>query len=304
MMSDRLSYMSYKSDIKKAIILAAGYGTRFLPATKAQPKEMLPLVDKPVVQYLVEEAVRSGIKEVILVTGKNKRAIEDHFDRAGELESFLEARGKKDLAKMVRDVSSLAFFIYVRQKEPRGMIDAVMQARPLTNNQPVAMLSGDDVIDAKPPALAQLIRVYKKYRAPVVALRRVPLEKAHKYGIIWGKSISPRLWRITGSVEKPKPGQAPSDLMIISKYILTPDFFPYLARIKPPPGGEVSIPVAIQKYIAAGGRFYGYEVKGDYYDCGDKLGYLEAVVNFGLRHPEIGKEFRSYLLAILKNLKV
>jgi UTP--glucose-1-phosphate uridylyltransferase len=291
------------SDIKKVVILVAGYGTRFLPATKAQPKEMLPLVDKPVVQYLVEEAVQSGIKEVILVTGKNKRAIEDHFDRAGELESFLEARGKRGLAKMVKDVSSLAFFIYVRQKEPRGMIDAVLQARPLLNNKPAAVLSGDDIIDAKPPALAQLIRVYKKYRAPVVALRRIQLEKAHKYGIISGKQVAPRTWRITGSVEKPKPGKAPSDLMIISKYILTPDFFPYLGRVKPPVGGEVSIPPAIQKYVAAGGKFYGYEVKGDYYDCGDKLGYMQAAVNFGLRHPEIGREFRQYLLGKFKNLR-
>ncbi len=283
------------SDIKRAIILVAGYGTRFLPATKAQPKEMLPLVDKPVVQYLVEEAVRSGIKEVILVTGKNKRAIEDHFDRAAELESFLESRGKRDLARMVKDVASLAFFIYVRQKEPRGMIDAVLQARPLINHQPVAVMSGDDIIDANPPALAQLIRVYKKYRAPVVALRRVPPEKAHKYGIISGRPVAPRVWRITGSVEKPKPGKAPSDLMIISKYILTPDFFPYLARVKPPAGGEVSIPPAIQKYVDSGGKFYGCEIKGDYYDCGDKLGYMQATVNFGLKHREISKEFRAYL---------
>lgn len=284
------------SDIKKAIILVAGYGTRFLPATKAQPKEMLPLVDKPVVQYLVEEAVGSGVKEIILVTGKNKRAIEDHFDRAWELESFLEARGKKDLARMVRDVSSLAFFIYVRQKEPRGMIDAVLQARPLINADPVAVLSGDDIIDANPPALEQLIKVYKKYRAPVVALQRIPPKKAHKYGIISGRLVAPRVWRITGSVEKPKPGKAPSDLMIVSKYILTPDFFPYLERVKPPAGGEVSIPPAINKYVNAGGKFYGYEVKGDYYDCGDKLGYMQAAVNFGLKHPEIGKEFRRYLI--------
>ena len=302
-----MSYsMTYKSDrvnsnsIRKAVILVAGYGTRFLPVTKAQPKEMLPLVDKPVVQYLVEEAVQSGIKEVILVTGKNKRAIEDHFDRAGELESFLEARGKGDLAKAVRDVSSLAFFIYVRQKEPRGMIDAVLQARPLLNNKPAAVLSGDDIIDAKPPALAQLIRVYKKYHAPVVALRRIPLEKAHKYGIISGREISPRLWRITGSVEKPRPGKAPSDLMIISKYIMTPDFFPYLDRIKPPAGGEVSIPPAIQKYVDAGGKFYGYEVKGDYYDCGDKVGYTRAVVHFGLKHPEVREGLREYL----RNLEI
>ena len=290
------------SDIKKAVILVAGYGTRFLPVTKAQPKEMLPLVDKPIVQYLVEEAVHAGLKEIILVTGKNKRAIEDHFDRAPELESFLESKGKDDLARIVKEASSLGLFFYVRQKEPLGSGDAVLQAWPLTNNEPVAVLSGDDIIDAHPSALAQLIRVYEKYGAPVVALHRVPPEKAHKYGIISGEEIEPRLWRITGSVEKPEKGKAPSDMMVVVKYVLTPDFFPYLAKIRPSAGGEVAIPPAIEQYVKAGRAFYGYEVEGEYYDCGDKLGYMRAVINFGLKHPEIGGEFRSYLIEKCKNL--
>ncbi len=286
------------AQVKKVIITVGGFGTRFLPATKAQPKEMLPLVDKPVIQYLVEEAVDSGIKEVILVTGRGKRAIEDHFDHAAELEIFLESRGKSELARSIRKISSLAFFSYVRQKEPKGIGDAVLQARPIIGNEPVAVMSGDDVIDARPPALKQLIQVYHKYRAPVVALRRVSPEQAHKYGIIAGKRVAPRTWKIAGLIEKPKPGSAPSDLMVVVKYILTPEIFDYLSRVKPDSNGEIYITGAVDQYVKAGGAFYGYEVKGDYYDCGDKLGYLQAVVNFGLKHPEVGKEFKRYIKEI------
>lgn len=281
--------------IKKVIIPVGGFGTRFLPATKAQPKEMLPVVDKPVIQYLVEEAVDSGIKEVILVTGRGKRAIEDHFDHAADLEQYLETRGKADLAKNVRSISSLAFFCYVRQKEPRGIGDAILQARSLIGNEPVAVMSGDDIIDANPPALKQLIKVYDKYHAPVMALRRVPKEDVHKYGIIQGKKIAPRTWKISGMVEKPKTEDAPSDLMVIVKYILTPEVFEYLLKTKPAPNGEVYITDALDSYAKQGGRLYGYEVKGEYYDCGDKSGFMRAVVNFGLKHPQIGKEFRTYL---------
>ncbi|MBI2640433.1 MAG: UTP--glucose-1-phosphate uridylyltransferase GalU [Candidatus Sungbacteria bacterium] len=281
--------------VKKVIIPVGGFGTRFLPATKAQPKEMLPIVDKPVIQYVVEEAVKSGIKEVVLVTGKGKRAIEDHFDHAAELEAYLESRGKSELARDVRNISSMAFFSFVRQKEPKGIGDAILQARPLVGNEPVALTPGDDIFDANPPALKQLIRVYEKYKAPVVALRRVPREEIHKYGIIAGKKIGPRTWRVTGSVEKPKPEKAPSDMMIVAKYILVPKFFEYLAKVKPADNGEIYPNLAIEKYVKGGGRFYGYEIKGDYYDCGDKLGYMKAVVNFGLKHPEIGKQFRQYL---------
>lgn len=280
--------------IKKVIIPVGGFGTRFLPATKAQPKEMLPIVDKPVIQYLVEEAVKSGMKEVILVTGRGKRAIEDHFDHAAELEAYLESRGKSELAKSVRNISSMAFFSFVRQKEPKGIGDAIMQARPLVGDEPVAVMAGDDIFDASPPALKQLMRVYEKYKSPVVALRRVPKEEVHKYGVIDGKKIGQRTWRIMRSVEKPKPEKAPSDMMIVVKYILVPKFFDYLAKVKPV-NGEIYPNLAIEKYVKAGGRFYGYEIKGDYYDCGDKLGYMKAVVNFGLKHPDIGKAFKGYL---------
>ncbi|QQG45488.1 MAG: UTP--glucose-1-phosphate uridylyltransferase GalU [Candidatus Sungiibacteriota bacterium] len=286
------------TDIKKVIIPVGGFGTRFLPATKAQPKEMLPIVDKPVIQYLVEEAVASGMKEVILITGRGKRAIEDHFDHASELESYLEAKGKSELARTVRKISSMAFFSFVRQKEPRGIGDAVLQARPLLGKEPVAIMSGDDIIDAKPPALKQLVRIFKKYRAPVVGVARVSDSEIHKYGVIAGKKIAPRTWRVTGTIEKPKPGTAPSNLAIFVKYIFTPEIFEYLAKVKPASNGEIYIPPALDKYIKDGGRFYAYEVKGEWYDCGDKLGYLRAVIDFGLKHSEVGKEFRRYLKTV------
>jgi len=291
--------MSYKfnksySTIKKAIILVAGFGTRFLPATKAQPKEMLPLVDKPVIQYLVEEAVHSGIKEIIFVTGKNKRAIEDHFDRSWELESFLETRGKKEIAKVIRNIPSLASFLYVRQKEQRGTADAVLEAKPFVGDEPFAVMSGDDIIEADPPALAQLIRVYKKYHAPVVCLMRVPREDAHKYGVIEGKEVSQGVWKIKRAVEKPKPGKEPSNLAIVVKYILLPQFLPYLAKVKLQ-NGELYIPPAMDAYIAKGGSFYGCVVSGEWYDCGNKLGYMRAAVHFGLQHHEVGNDFKEYL---------
>lgn len=292
-----------KMIIKKVIIPVGGFGTRFLPATKAQPKEMLPVVDKPVIQYLVEEAVASGIKEVILVTGRGKRAIEDHFDHSAELENFLESRGKSELAKTVRKISSLASFAFVRQKESLGIGDAILQARSLIGEDPIAVMSGDDIIDANPPALKQLIKVFMKYRAPVAALRRVPREEVHKYGIIAGRKIAPRVWKISGLVEKPDPSKAPSDMMVVVKYILTPEIFAYLAKAKPAENGEIYITGAIDKYVKDGGKFYGYEVKGDYYDCGDKLGFMRAVVSFGLKHPEVGKEFMSYLKEVSKNIK-
>jgi UTP--glucose-1-phosphate uridylyltransferase len=282
--------------IKKVIIPVGGFGTRFLPATKAQPKEMLPIVDKPVIQYLVEEAANSGIEQIILVTGKGKRAIEDHFDYASELEAFLESRGKSDLAKKIRDISSLALFSYVRQKEPKGIGDAILQAYHLvTANEPVAIMSGDDIIDSEVPALKQLIKVYEKYKAPVVALGKVPKEDVHKYGIIKGKKVAPGIWKISGMVEKPKKEDAPSDLMVIVKYILTPEIFGYLAKTKPSPSGEIYITDAVDKYLKDGGKMYGYEVKGQYYDCGDKLGYLKATVNFALKHQDVSKDFRKYL---------
>ena len=289
------TYINIRLMIKKVIIPVGGFGTRFLPATKAQPKEMLPIVDKPVIQYLVEEAVASGIKEIILVTGKGKRAIEDHFDHAIELESFLESRGKGELAKAIRKISSLGFFAFVRQKEPRGIGDAILQALPFIGHDPVAVMSGDDIFDAHPPALKQLIKIFEQYRSPVVALCRVPKDQVYKYGIIAGKEVAPRVWKVTKLVEKPKVSEAPSDLALVVKYILTPKIFEHLKKIKPAENGELYLTGAIDEYVKEGGKLYGYEVKGDYYDCGDRLGFLKAVVNFGLKHPDVGVSFHEYL---------
>lgn len=281
--------------ITKAIILVAGFGTRFLPATKAQPKEMLPLVDKPVIQYLVEEAAASGIKDIIFVTGRGKRAIEDHFDHAAELESFLKTRGKGKLARDIHKISSLARFAFVRQKAPLGTGDALLEARHLVGNEPVAILYGDDVVISKEPCLRQLIRVYNRYKVPVVALERVARKDVSRYGVIAGKKIAPRLYHISHLVEKPAVHEAPSNLIRIGKYIVTPEIFDTLARAKPPQKGEFYDIVAFEQYVKGGGKLYGYEYKGVRYDCGEKLGFLKALVQAGLHHPEVGKEFRAYL---------
>lgn len=284
--------------VQKVIIPVGGFGTRFLPATKAQPKEMLPIVDKPVIQYLVEEAVKSGIRQVVLVTGRAKRAIEDHFDHSAELEHYLETRGKSEIRDAIRKISSLASIVYVRQKEQRGIVDAIMQARPWVGDEPFAVMSGDDIIDSVTPALKQLIRIYERYRSPVVALKKVSMEEISKYGVISGKKVAARIWRVSGSVEKPDPAKAPSNMMIVVKYIFTPEIWGYFEKVRPAPNGELYIPPAIDAYTKKGGRFYGYEVNGNYYDCGDKLGYLKAVVNYGLKHSDVGKEFKRHLRSL------
>ncbi|OGZ94624.1 MAG: UTP--glucose-1-phosphate uridylyltransferase [Candidatus Sungbacteria bacterium RIFCSPLOWO2_02_FULL_47_9] len=282
-------------NIKKVIIPVAGFGTRFLPATKAQPKEMLPIVDKPVIQYLVEEAVASGINEIIFVTGRGKRAIEDHFDNAAELEYFLEKRGKHELAREIRKISSLANFAFVRQKEPRGNGDALLQAFHLIKDEPVAVLFGDDVVYSKTPCLKQLIVAFKKYKAPIFALERVPMEQVYKYGIVNAKKVATRTYRINAVVEKPAVKDAPSDLSIVGKYILTPDVFYELSRLEYKSGKELELTEAFKKMLKHGKKIYGYEFEGTRYDCGDKLGLLKAVVDFGLRHPDVGKGLREHL---------
>lgn len=284
--------------IKKVIIPVAGFGTRFLPATKAQPKEMLPIVDKPVIQYLVEEAVDSGIKEIIFVTGRGKRAIEDHFDHAGELEFFLTKKGKHNLAKEVRKISSLARFAFVRQKEPLGVGDALLQARHLIGNEPVAVLFGDDVVYSKTPCLKQLFVAFEKYNKPVFALEKVPKELVYRYGVIGGKKISSRTYEVKEIVEKPSIDKAPSNLSIVGKYILTPSVFEELSKIKYVPGKELFLTDAFERLLAKGENLYGYEFEGTRYDCGDKLGMLKAVVDYGLRHPEVKKGFKEHLLKL------
>ena len=285
--------------IKKVIIPVAGFGTRFLPATKAQPKEMLPIVDKPVIQYLVEEAVDSGIKEIIFVTGRGKRAIEDHFDHAAELEFFLTKKGKYGLAKEIRKISSLARFAFVRQKEPLGVGDALLQARHLIGDEPVAVLYGDDVVYSKIPCLKQLAVVFEKFNKPVFALERVPKELVYKYGVIGGKKISSRTYEVKKIIEKPTMEEAPSNLSIVGKYILTPAVFDELAKVRYKAGKELFLTDAFERMLVKGENLYGYEFKGTRYDCGDKLGLLKAVVDFGLRHPEVKKGFKEHLSKIV-----
>lgn len=290
-----------RQKIKKVIIPVGGLGTRFLPATKAQPKEMLTIVDKPVIQYLVEEAVASGVREVIFITGKGKRAIEDHFDHAGELEAYLEKRGKQELARKVRALSSLAYCAFIRQKEPKGVGDALLQARNLIGNEPVAVLYGDDVVySKKTPALKQLIDVFHKYHRPVLALERVPRELVPRYGVIGGKRVASRTWQVEEIIEKPSIKEAPSNLTIVGKYILTPDVFDELAKIKPKKNSELYLTEGFERVIKKGGEVYGYELTGKRYDCGDKLGLLKAIVDFGLRHEEVKKGLNEHLKQVVR----
>ena len=283
--------------IRKAVFPAAGLGTRFLPATKAQPKEMLPLVDKPIIQYGVEEAVESGVDNIILVTGRGKNAIEDHFDVSVELETFLEARGKKDLLAEIRKISNLINFSYVRQGEPLGLGHAVLVTRPLVGDEPFAVILGDDVIDAKPPALRQMIDVFQEVQGPVLAIERVPREDVSSYGIIDGEEIRPGVFRIRDLVEKPPRNEAPSDLAIIGRYILTPDIFPALAATVSDRTGEIQLTNGL-RHLLKSRPIYGCLINGARHDTGNKLGFLKAVVYFALRRSDLGQPFRDYLKSI------
>jgi len=280
------------TQIKKAILPVAGMGTRFLPATKAQPKEMLPIVDKPIIQYLVEEAVASGIKEIIFVTGRGKRAIEDHFDYAYELEQILNINGKKELLKTIREISDMAKFTYVRQKEPKGAGDAILSASHLIGDEPVAILYGDDLVFNKKPALLQLIEIYNKYHDSVVALEKIPRKEIHKYGVIDGVKIAPRTFQINNLVEKPKLGTEPSDLAIVGKYIITPEVIRELKKIKTK--GELFLTDALLA-VAKKRAVYGYQFEGKRYDCGTKIGFLKATIDSGLQHKETKNELKKYI---------
>jgi UTP--glucose-1-phosphate uridylyltransferase len=285
------------SVIRKAVFPAAGLGTRFLPATKAQPKEMLPLVDKPIIQYGVEEALESGVDNIILVTGRGKNAIEDHFDVSIELETFLEARGKKDLLAEIRKISNLINFSYVRQGEPLGLGHAVLVTRLLVGDEPFAVILGDDVIDAKPPALRQMIEVFTEVQGPVLAIERVPHEDVSSYGIIDGEEIRPGVYRIRDLVEKPARSEAPSNLAIIGRYILTPDIFPALEATVSDRTGEIQLTNGLRQLLKSR-PIYGCEIEGVRHDTGNKLGFLKAVVYFALRRPDLGSAFREYLKGI------
>src|SRR6202162_1118192 len=283
---------------RKAVFPAAGLGTRFLPATKAQPKEMLPLVDKPLIQYGVEEAIHSGVQNIIIVTGRGKVAIEDHFDVSFELEHLLETRGKKDLLATVRSVSDLIDISYVRQKEALGLGHAVLRARDLVGHEPFAVILSDDVIDAEVPALRQLLDVYEFYGAPVLALMEVPKDSISAYGVVDAEPVShaggaDRLSRIRNLVEKPKPQDAPSNLAIIGRYVLTPEVFHSLETIEPGSGGEIQLTDGL-KHMLRSRPIYGYKFEGKRYDAGDKQGFLQATVELALKRHDLGEAFAHY----------
>lgn len=283
--------------IRKAVFPAAGLGTRFLPATKAQPKEMLPLVDKPIIQYGVEEAVAAGVSNIILVTGRGKNAIEDHFDVSVELETFLEARGKTELLAEIRKISNLINFSYVRQGEPLGLGHAVLVTRALVGDEPFAVILGDDVIDAQPPALRQMIDVFNEVDGPVLAVERVPREDVSAYGIIDAEEIRPGVYRIRDLVEKPPRAEAPSDLAIIGRYVLTPDIFPALEATVSDRTGEIQLTNGLRRLLRDR-PIYGCRIDGVRHDTGNKLGFLKAVVYFALRRPDLAGPFADYLRTI------
>ena len=280
--------------ITKAVIPAAGLGTRFLPATKASPKEMLPLVDKPLIQYVVEEAIASGIEEIIIITGRGKRAIEDHFDISFELEDILRQKGKRKLLAEVQKISNMLDICYVRQKEPSGLGHAILCARNLVKGEPFAVLLGDDVIDATVPVLKQMLEVYNTYNAPVIAIQEVDRNQVSNYGIIKATQIEEGIYRVTDMVEKPPVDEAPSNLAIIGRYILTPDIIELLKKTRPGSGKEIQLTDALRD-LAKTRPVYAYKFRGKRYDAGDKLGFLKATVEFALKNEEFGEDFRSYL---------
>ncbi len=281
-------------EITKAVFPAAGMGTRFLPATKASPKEMLPLVDKPLIQYVVEEAVASGIEEVVVITGRGKRAIEDHFDVAFELEEDLKAKGKHKLLSEVQRIADMVTFCYIRQKKALGLGHAVLTAKRVIGEEPFAVLLGDDIIDSDVPALKQMMAVYKRYPATILAIQKVPKAQTQNYGIIDGKKIEDGVYLVKDLVEKPLPDEAPSNLAIIGRYILTPEIFTALEQTKPGKGGEIQLTDGL-RLLMEKQPIYAFEFEGKRHDAGDKLGFLKATVEFGLKNGEFGMEFRSYL---------
>lgn len=283
--------------VRKAVFPAAGLGTRFLPATKASPKEMLPLVDKPLIQYVVEEAVASGIESIVIVTGRGKSAIEDHFDISYELEKLLEERGKTDELKAMRAIAHLASVGYVRQREALGLGHAVLQARDLVGNEPFAVMLSDDIIDSQTPALKQLLNVYEKYDAPVVAVFEVEGQAISRFGVVDAEQVEAGVYKIRDMVEKPPVADAPSNLAIIGRYILTPDIFDEIENTRPGAVGEIQITDAMRSLLKKR-PFYAVRFEGTRYDAGDKLGFLMATVQFALKHPELGPEFTEYLRSL------
>ncbi len=287
--------------IKKVVIPAAGLGTRFLPATKAQPKEMLPIVDKPTIQYIVEEAINSGIESILIITGRNKRAIEDHFDRSLELEMELEKNGKDELLKLVRDIGGMVNLHFIRQKTPKGLGDAIACARDFVGNEPFGVLLGDDIVVSEKPALKQLFDVYDACGRTVVGVQNVPESEVNKYGIVDPGEAANGLYKVNSLVEKPELKDAPSTLAIMGRYVLSPSIFDALKEQTAGKGGEIQLTDAIEKLVLSEG-VYAYEFEGKRYDVGNKMGYLTATCEFALARPELHDEFAAYLKALVEKI--
>ena len=280
--------------VRKAVIPAAGLGTRFLPATKAQPKEMLPIVDKPTLQYIIEEAVASGIEEILIITGRNKKSIEDHFDKSVELELELEQKGKNELLEIVQNISNMINIHYIRQKEPKGLGDAIYSAKHFIGDEPFAVMLGDDIVDSEVPCLKQLINTYEEYRTTILGVQTVDEKDTDKYGIIKSKFIEDRVYKVKDLVEKPEPENAPSNIAILGRYIITPEIFDVLENLPAGKNGEVQLTDAL-RLLSNKEAMYAYNFEGIRYDVGDKLGFLKATVDFALKRANLKDDFIKYL---------
>ena len=280
--------------VRKAIIPAAGLGTRFLPATKAQPKEMIPIVDKPTIQYIVEEAAAAGIEDILIISGRNKRAIEDHFDKSYELEEELHRKGKQELLSVVESISNIANIHYIRQKEAKGLGHAIYCAKSFIGDEPFAVLLGDDIVDSKTPCIKQLMNVYDEYQTTILGVQKVPLQEVSKYGIIAGSQIDERVYKVKGLVEKPEVGLSPSNIAMLGRYIISPRIFEFLESAKPGKNGEIWLTDALERLMERE-AMYAYDFEGDRYDVGDRIGFLKATVEFALKREDLSEEFAAFL---------
>lgn len=291
-----------KKTVKKAIIPAAGLGTRFLPATKSQPKEMLPIVDKPTLQYIIEEAINSGIEEILIITGRNKKSIEDHFDKSVELELELQQKGKTEMLEMVQEISNMVNIHYIRQKEPKGLGHAIHCAKSFIGDEPFAVLLGDDIVDSDTPCLKQLIDAYDEYKTSILGVQEVAKEDTNKYGILDCKYIEDRVYKVKDMIEKPNVEEAPSNIAILGRYIITPAIFEILENQAPGKGGEIQLTDAL-KTLASHEAIYAYNFEGRRYDVGDKLGFLEATIDFALKRDNLKNGLMNYMQNIVKENK-
>lgn len=288
--------------VKKAIIPAAGLGTRFLPATKSQPKEMLPIVDKPTLQYIIEEAINSGIEEILIITGRNKKSIEDHFDKSVELELELEQKGKQEMLEMVRDISNMVNIHYIRQKEPKGLGHAIYCAKSFIGDEPFAVLLGDDIVDNETPCLKQLINAYDEYKTSILGVQEVAMEDTNKYGILDVKHIEDRVYKVKDMIEKPDVDKAPSNVAILGRYIITPTIFSILENQQPGKGGEIQLTDAL-KTLGKQEAIYAYNFEGRRYDVGDKFGFLEATIDFALKRDYLREDLLNYMEEVVNKNK-